>query len=699
MDNIYHVYCINLHRRYDRLEQFLGAFPKAWFSKLKLHGATDGQNYTLTAEDRVRLRNADWNVETGRGCRFSHEAVWRNIVKNENKYAIILEDDAVYNGSTTAGMDTFIAAFIKSDARLCFLGPINHSTNTQANPHNFTDIVVPSICRISSNLGSMSYIITLQGAKDLLAVIDNRGHYWAVDQLINDYMKQRNAWICSAPPLFKVNSALEGSTKHVDSLKQNIRSNANVQIFIIFHKYIVEDCYKNIPEDILYKYFTFVAVNKSIPKTYPTNLKKYKIVNEWDLPIHDPTFQERGYLEQSVIYHVYANELHKIYDYVGFFQYDMVFNNNIVNFFNNNISQTETHYFALEVYNFDYCHYKTGCEPSTLDFVIRDYEKFYGVDFDRTAAFPLWNSFILPTQLYAKIMPWITQLYSKMWPWCVSPPNQTHYRHLGGIYERIMAYAISQERMPFVKVDVVHDHDFKDMTQRPDVSDDIISLAYYTYFYGTNNNLAYKIPPIPSEKYKCYYYSNNAKLLAELRDTNWIGIYDNKPTNDDLIESCMAGKHVKTSPHTYKELKDYDYLCYFDNKLPKINETFVENSINKYFVQQNYAILLRQHEFLGPDVWQEFYESMKQQRYVLEQDKYKTYIETQISLGLRAKIKTHSQGGFIIRNMKHENTPKINNTWYKHIQMCGIQDQISFFFVKQLFIDSIHDFTEYPFIS
>jgi hypothetical protein len=149
----------------------------------------------------------------------------------------------------------------------------------------------------------------------------------------------------------------------------------------------------------------------------------------------------------------------------------------------------------------------------------------------------------------------------------------------------------------------------------------------------------------------------------------------------------------------YKELKDYDYLCYFDNKLPKINETFVENSINKYFVQQNYAIILRQHEFLGPDVWQEFYESMKQQRYVLEQDKYKTYIETQISLGLRAKIKTHSQGGFIIRNMKHENTPNINNTWYKHIQMCGIQDQISFFFVKQLFIDSIHDFTEYPFIS
>jgi len=225
------------------------------------------------------------------------------------------------------------------------------------------------------------------------------------------------------------------------------------------------------------------------------------------------------------------------------------------------------------------------------------------------------------------------------------------------------------------------------------------NLAFYTYFYGSINNIAFVIPKIPSLKYKCYYYTNNSFIFEKLKNTKWIGIYDDKPTNDDMIESSMVGKHIKSMPQEYIELKDYDYLCYFDNKLPKINETFVENSINKYFVQQNYAIILRQHEFLGPDVWQEFYESMKQQRYVLEQDKYKTYIETQISLGLRAKIKTHSQGGFIIRNMKHENTPNINNTWYKHIQMCGIQDQISFFFVKQLFIDSIHDFTEYPFIS
>ena len=222
MDNIYRVYCINLRRRHDRLENFLASFPKAWLSKLSIHGAVDGQNYTLTSEDRARLR-IDMSPNKW-GCSFSHEAVWRDLVKNEYKYVIILEDDAVYNGTTTEAMDTFMTAFIQSTATLCLLG----SENKLSEPHNFTDIVTPSICSVSSNLGSMSYVITLQGAKDLLTVVDTKGHYQTVDHVINNYMKQRNTWICSAPPLFKVNSGADTPT---------------LQIFIIFHKYIIEDCY------------------------------------------------------------------------------------------------------------------------------------------------------------------------------------------------------------------------------------------------------------------------------------------------------------------------------------------------------------------------------------------------------------------------------------------------------------------------
>jgi hypothetical protein len=225
-----------------------------------------------------------------------------------------------------------------------------------------------------------------------------------------------------------------------------------------------------------------------------------------------------------------------------------------------------------------------------------------------------------------------------------------------------------------------------------------LNLAFYTYFYGSNNNVAFKIPEIPSLTYLCYYYTNNVTIFELTKQTRWIGIYDDKPTNDDLIESCMVGKHVKTMPHEYTELKDYDYLCYLDSKLEKVNEKFVENFINRYFIEQNYALLLIHHWLISGNVWEELQVSMLQKRYVLEYDKYKKYIEYQIDNGLSETTPTPCACGFLIRNMKHEKINEINTMWYNHIQECGIQDQISFFFVKQLFDGYIYPFTEIPFV-
>ena len=225
------------------------------------------------------------------------------------------------------------------------------------------------------------------------------------------------------------------------------------------------------------------------------------------------------------------------------------------------------------------------------------------------------------------------------------------------------------------------------------------NLAFYTYFYGSNNNPAFRIPEIPSLKYKCYYFTNNSTMIENLKGTNWIGIYDEKPTTDDIIESCMVGKHIKTIPNEYTDLKEYDYLCFLDSKLEKVNEEFVENFITKYFIEQNYALLLRKHWFIN-DLKTEYNLSMKQERYRLESEKYKNYITNQVNAGLRVLTpqQKHCACGFLIRNMKHEKMIEINTTWFKHIQECGIQDQISFFFVKQLFYDYIYPFTEIPFL-
>uniref|UniRef100_A0A6C0IT44 Uncharacterized protein n=1 Tax=viral metagenome TaxID=1070528 RepID=A0A6C0IT44_9ZZZZ len=230
------------------------------------------------------------------------------------------------------------------------------------------------------------------------------------------------------------------------------------------------------------------------------------------------------------------------------------------------------------------------------------------------------------------------------------------------------------------------------------------NLAFYTCFYGGNNNKAFKIPEIPSLKYKCYYFTNNKIILNRLQNTKWIGIFDNKQImenndndNDNAIVSCMASKHVKVCPQEYNELKQYDYLCYLDSKLKKVNENFLEKYIHKFFIENNFALLLRRHWFVEPNIWSEYNQSMKQPRYQKQSRQYTKYINKQIKNGLLEKTYYHCCTGLLIRNMKHPKMIDINNTWYQHIQECGIQCQISFFFVKQLFKGYIYPFTEIPF--
>jgi len=235
----------------------------------------------------------------------------------------------------------------------------------------------------------------------------------------------------------------------------------DIQIFIVFHKNIFDECYKNIPDDILYKYFTFYAVNKNIEKHYTQN--KYKIINEWELSIYDNTFQERGYNENSAIYHVHANNLHKNYKYIGFFQYDMMFNDNIIEFLQKNINQPPT-LFSLGCYSFNFCSYDTWNEPNTLKYIINDYEIFYKKSFNYNDNYPLYNSYVIPNETYEKIMKWVIQLYDKIYPWCIEKPNASHFGHIGGIYERIMGFCIGEEKLQNIILNVSHDHKYKNLS-------------------------------------------------------------------------------------------------------------------------------------------------------------------------------------------------------------------------------------------
>jgi hypothetical protein len=81
-----------------------------------------------------------------------------------------------------------------------------------------------------------------------------------------------------------------------------------------------------------------------------------------------------------------------------------------------------------------------------------------------------------------------------------------------------------------------------------------------------------------------------------LQKTQWIPVFDNKPASDDVILSAEQAKHVKSCPHRYNELKDYDYLFYFDTK-QTMDEKKVEDLIVECFQKNNFSFVITQHPY------------------------------------------------------------------------------------------------------
>jgi hypothetical protein len=224
-----------------------------------------------------------------------------------------------------------------------------------------------------------------------------------------------------------------------------------------------------------------------------------------------------------------------------------------------------------------------------------------------------------------------------------------------------------------------------------------LNLAFYTCFYGSDDNPAFVIPEVPSLKHACFYYTNNKTIFETLKNTDWIGVWDCVQATEDLIESQMASIPIRAKPSEYNELRYYDYTCFLDSKLQKMNVVFVEDLIREYFIEKDYVMLLRTHPWITGNVWEEAFASMDQPRYRSQWQMIYRYIHNQLTKGFSPITEKHCATGLLIKNMKHERALELETIWWEHAKACGTQGQISFFFVKQLFEGLIHPFPENPF--
>lgn len=215
-------------------------------------------------------------------------------------------------------------------------------------------------------------------------------------------------------------------------------------------------------------------------------------------------------------------------------------------------------------------------------------------------------------------------------------------------------------------------------------------LAYYTCYFGGEYNYSNLLPPLPSVKYDCYFFTNNIKMFNQLKDTKWKSIFMDKiPIHNCHIKDAMETKEIRSCPHRFNILNKYEYLCWFDTKLA-VYENKIDNLILELENNENKIIVLSKHPNSDKfnSVWDEFNLSMGTQKYYLQKEQYMNYINKQINNGFSEKINIHFCSGWSLKK-KCKKMEEYNELLYSHIQECGIECQISLQFIQQKYIDNI----------
>lgn len=210
-------YFINLNRREDRKVHFLNECvrEKIPMNKLCRIEAIDGLTYNFHIHELSMfskadfLNNSDNIIKKIIGNQLSHYYILKEIIKENQQYAIIFQDDAVLIPNFTDYINNIINS-LPNDAEIINIGLHKESDLDKFEPWRFAIIgndfnkigsqkINEYICRMKPEINpcSLAYIVTLEGAKNITYHFEKNGFKKATDYNFNDYLTQKNIFYSS----------------------------------------------------------------------------------------------------------------------------------------------------------------------------------------------------------------------------------------------------------------------------------------------------------------------------------------------------------------------------------------------------------------------------------------------------------------------------------------------------------------------
>ena len=221
MDKIDKVFYINLKRRNDRNEHFIETCLKDAqipIDKIERFEALDGKTYTPLEAEMKMFSTCDYLHQSFYNniiCnQLGHYYILKEIIKNKYNYTMVCQDD-VYFRNDFQSYFTGLMDNIPADAEMITIGlhaygcynifvPWDLSSSPNNDCINIGETRINEyICKLKKDVNpcSLAYIVTLQGAINLVEYFDNNGFKRATDWNFNDYLRMKNIFYGSTTVL------------------------------------------------------------------------------------------------------------------------------------------------------------------------------------------------------------------------------------------------------------------------------------------------------------------------------------------------------------------------------------------------------------------------------------------------------------------------------------------------------------------
>ena len=223
--NLDMIYYINLNKRKDRNEHVINQLKKASIpeNKVTRFTAIDGDTYEFTKEELELFKNASFlktpSLKKIMGNQLSHLYIFKDMVEKGYSKILILQDDIVFREGFVDHLNKVLDT-LPSDCEILNIGIHEHCYFNEFKAYDLTlnddylriekkkvnDAI--SIWNDKINPCSLSYILTLTGAKNMISHFESTGFLRETDIGFNKYLQAKNIFygsrtvLCTGDPYF-----------------------------------------------------------------------------------------------------------------------------------------------------------------------------------------------------------------------------------------------------------------------------------------------------------------------------------------------------------------------------------------------------------------------------------------------------------------------------------------------------------------